>query len=418
MPQLTLTLPSPNDNNEDFNPAVEKEKADHNTALLNDDQLQIYNAVIQSITSQQPAFYFLDGPGGTGKTFTYNTIMQRVRSTNQPIIVVASSGIASELLEGGRTAHSKFKIPILIQPHSTCSISKNSSLATNIKNAALIVWDEAPMMHKHVFEALHRSLCDIMDVPDNIPFGGKTILLGGDFRQVLPVIRHGKEADVLASSLKNSFLWPNIDYTRAILCPTNEDVDNINNIIINNQPQQTTTYLSTDTLTDTTQRFVYPTEFLNTLTPSGLPPHKLTLQKNTPVLLLRKLDPKNGLLNGTRLRIVNLGQRLLEAEIMTGKKTGKFVFIPRISIIPSDSGLPFDFKRRQFPVKPAYAMTINKSQGQTLSFVGINLTRPVFTHGQLYVAMSRATSLQNICILTATTNDNQYYTRNIVYSSI
>jgi ATP-dependent DNA helicase PIF1 len=61
-----------------------------------------------------------------------------------------------------------------------------------------------------------------------------------------------------------------------------------------------------------------------------------------------------------------------------------YVFIPtRITMIPSDSGLPFDFKRRQFPVKPAYAMTINKSQGQTLTFVGINLTRPVFSHGQL-----------------------------------
>ena len=141
------------------------------------------------------------------------------------------------------------------------------------------------------------------------------------------------------------------------------------------------------------------------------------MHRNAPVLLLRNLDPRNGLLNGTRLKITQLGQRVLGAEIMTGKQAGNFVFIPRIPMIPSDSGLPFTFKRRQFPIKPAYAMTINKSQGQTLSFIGINLTRPVFSHGQLYVAMSRTTSLQNIRILTESLDtDGNYYTKNIVFS--
>ena len=321
-----------------------------------------------------------------------------------------------------------------------------------------------------------------MNVDDTIPFGGKTILFGGDFRQILPVVRHGREADVIASSLKHSILWShvqvlhlttnmratlnpsqnntdartfqsfllsigdgrepthphvgpcmiklpsnicidpeqdginalisavfpdlnNIDYERAILCATNEDVDDINKIIQSNA-QNTTTQLSADTLADPSQYYIYPTEFLNSLTPAGLPPHKLSLQKNTPVLLLRNLDPKNGLLNGTRLQIITLSQRVLEAEIMTGKNTGKHVFIPRISMIPSDSGLPFDFKRRQFPVKPAYAITINKSQGQTLSFVGINLSRPVFSHGQLYVALSRTTALDNLRILSNTTSSD------------
>ena len=212
MPQLSpdVDFPQTGLENHLYDPHAEKDKADHNSALLNNDQALIYNTVIDAVNSSKSALYFLDGPGGTGKTFTYNTILQRLRGMNLHPIVVASSGIASELLEGGRTAHSKFKIPIPILPDSTCNISRNSCLAKEIEAAPLIIWDEAPMLHKNVFEAVHRTLCDIMQVPDNIPFGGKICLIGGDFRQVLPVIRHGKEADIVFSTLKNSFLWQHV----------------------------------------------------------------------------------------------------------------------------------------------------------------------------------------------------------------
>ena len=121
---------------------------------------------------------------------------------------MASSGIAAELLDGGRTAHSRFKIPIPILDTSTCNIPIQSSLAELIRIASIIIWDEAPMMHKYVFECVHRTLCDIMK-SDN-PFGGKIPLLGGDFRQVLPVIRHGSQANVIFSSLQHSFLWTHV----------------------------------------------------------------------------------------------------------------------------------------------------------------------------------------------------------------
>ena len=115
-----------------------------------------------------------------------------------------------------------------------------------------------------------------------------------------------------------------------------------------------------------------------------------------PIMLIRNLSHSQGLLNGTRLKIANLGKCIIEAIITTGKHAGQSVFLPRITITPSDSGLPFDERRQQFPIRPAFAITINKSQGQTLDFIGIGIREPVFTHGQLYVALSRVRSFSNI----------------------
>jgi hypothetical protein len=155
--------------------------------------------------------YFIDGPGGTGKTFLYTLILAFVRSNKQIALATASSGIASLLLPGGRTAHSRFKIPIKLNESSTCNVYLNSHEAELLQKTKLIVWDEAPMMHRYAIEALDRTLRDIMKqinrIYEEMPFGNKIVLFGGDFRQILPVIPNGTEQDIVNSCLKNSQLW-------------------------------------------------------------------------------------------------------------------------------------------------------------------------------------------------------------------
>lgn len=208
---------------------------------------------------------------------------------------------------------------------------------------------------------------------------------------------------------------------RTILSARNDDVSSINERALHIFPGETVSYLAADKMShdDESSRNIsnrYPNEYLNSLNPPGLPPFKLDLKVGCPIMLLRNLAPNDGLCNGTRLVIVRCAPHILEAQILTGDKAGKLVFIPRISLTPSSGELPFNMTRRQFPVRVAFAMTINKSQGQSVKFVGIDLRNPVFSHGQLYVALSRCTSPERINVLLSESNINS--TTNIVYPEV
>ena len=146
----------------------------------NQDQRAAFEAVIGAYESGNGGIFFIDGPGGTGKTFVENMILARVRSTGDIALAVASSGIAAILFEGGRTAHSRFKIPINVGPESYCSIGAQTGLAELIRQAKVILWDEAPMQHRHIAEAVERTLRDIRK-PDNRPFGGVVMVFAGEF---------------------------------------------------------------------------------------------------------------------------------------------------------------------------------------------------------------------------------------------
>lgn len=164
---------------------------------------------------------------------------------------------------------------------------------------------------------------------------------------------------------------------------------------------------------------MYPIEFLNSLKFAGIPNHVLQLKVGAPIVLLRNICPDRGLCNGTRLIITQLCDKVIEGVINTGSHIGDKTFIPRICLRPTDSSLPFVFKRVQFPVALSYAMTINKSQGQTLTNVGLYLPKPVFSHGQYYVAVSRVTSPTGLHIV-CEANGHPYegITKNVVYHEI
>ena len=140
----------------------------------------------------------------------------------------------------------------------------------------------------------------------------------------------------------------------------------------------------------------------------------ITAKKHSSIMLLRNLDAVNGHCNGTRYVIEHLHGYIIDATIACGPHAEKRMCIPRGPMIPSDNIFPFHMKRKQFPVRPAFAITSNKAQGQTLSHVGIYLKQRFFSHGQLYVAMSRVGSKVSLKIY----SDHVVYTSNVVYKEV
>ncbi|XP_072398075.1 ATP-dependent DNA helicase PIF6-like [Diabrotica undecimpunctata] len=313
------------------------------------------------------------------------------------------------------------------------------------------------MAHKYSLEALNRTMQDLNS--NNKLFGGAILLLSGDFRQTLPVIPRSTFADEINACLKQSFLWRSVETLRltinmrvqlqndpsaqifseqlldigngkielqpntqciklpdnfctvvqdkneliqsifpdiqnkylnyewlsqrAILAAKNVDVDEINFQIQQLLPGDLMFFISIDTVVDENESI------------------------GSPIILLRNLNPPQ-LCNGTRLVIKKISGNILEATILAGKFKGKVVLLPRIPMIPSDSTI--SFKRLQFPIRLAFAVSINKSQGQTMSICGLDLENPCFSHGQLYVACSRVEKPSNLFVLA-----KDRLTKNIVH---
>ena len=465
------------------------------------EQQLFYDTVMGAVEKDEPTCIFLDARGGWGKTYILNATLSAVR-TMEPngcvALAMATTGIAANLLNLGRTFHSRLKASLTPTQHDHLNISAQSILAKLINMAKLLIIDEATMLHRYHLEAMDATFRDIMS--KDSPFGGKIIILSGDVRQCLPVVPTANRAQMVDSCINRSSLWKhfkvmhltinmrvkasgdpalqafdqwtcsvgdgeaesseentinikhgeclhmstpgispnnfvqlifpdmphnfsNTDWLkgRAILAPTHKSVNTINNLLVNQTPGAVFAFFSSDMLDNPADTVRFNVEYLNTLAPTGMPTHKLQLKTGMPVMLLRNLNAKDGLCNGTKL-IFNCAysNKLLQCSITDGQHAGRSVLIPRVQLNPKEGLYPFPWTRRQFPLRPAYSMTINKSQGQTLKHVGIWLQEPVFSHGQLYVAISRVGCPLNLHFaLTSSCKETDLsYTRNVVYREV
>ncbi|XP_016167920.1 uncharacterized protein LOC107610376 [Arachis ipaensis] len=376
----------------------------------------------------------------------------RLRSEKKIVINVASSGIASLSLPGGKVAHSMFNIPVELTEDTVYRIKKDSAKAEVVRLADLIIWDEALMTNKLAFEALDRTLRDIIvsvsDRNKDLPFGGKVVVLGGDFRQVLPVIPKGSRAEIVMASINSSVLWkycevlhlmknmrltmglkqstpqelrsfsdwilqigegrcrtvvndklfvdipsdiiipilenpvedivntiypnlvqnfrdPSFFQDRAILAPTIDNVEEINNYIVDLLPREEKNYLSADSICGSD---VYSDvdvdwiniEFLNQIRCSGLPNHSLKLKIGMPIILLRNIDPAGGLCNRTRLVVRDLGRNVIGADIVSGSNVGDKVFITRMNMIPSDTVRNFPIESQIEDLQPINQVLLSR----------------------------------------------------------
>eukprot|EP00267_Zea_mays_P045661 XP_020397980.1 uncharacterized protein LOC109941432 [Zea mays] len=286
--------------------ATTEDVALHET--LNEEQKSAYEKILSVVDTSNGGMFFVDGPGGTGKTYLYKALLAVLRSQGKIAVATATSGVAASIMPGGRTAHSRFKIPLTIDDGAICTFTKQSGTSKLLQKASLIIWDEASMAKRQSIEALDNSMRDIMGRP-GLPFGGKTIVFGGDFRQVLPVVRKGSRAQIVAASLRSSYLWESMCHLKLV-----------HNMRAKSDPW-----------------------FAEYLLHVG---------------------------GGTE-EVNNDGDVRLPDE-----HAGMRVFLPRIPLCPSDDEMfPFHFKRKQFPVRLSFAMTVNKSQGQTIPNVAVTCAR-------------------------------------------
>jgi hypothetical protein len=409
--------------------------------ILTDEQREALHEVANAIDAECPdgKVFALLSSAGCGKTIFANCLAAYLIAQGRRVKCVAASALAAMLLPSGSTAHSAFGLPIPCNEFTTCNLSYMDRV--HLKQVDLIIYDECSMVHVDVANTLDRTLRDVMNIQQ--PFGGKAVLWMGDFKQLLPVVRFGKgHTHTLQSSpwwkhtrkiefhtnfraLRNpvytAFL-EDVGYGRIdavsvppdcravnfselidrvygstfpnghqILALTLETCDEINRMCFSRLQGTLVESPAADIFIDCSDKDQYPPDYIASLSMKGAPPWMLHLKEGAKYMCIKNLDAARGIINGTMLRVMRIGRRYLQVRILSGKSEGSVELLMKacFTISPEASGLPFYIKRTQYPIIAAYCLSVHKAQGQTLSMLGVVFESDPFTHGQLYVALSR-----------------------------
>lgn len=198
------------------------------------------------------------------------------------------------------------------------------------------------------------------------------------------------------------------DNAAMVLTLTLEDTEAVNNYCLSSMPGRCLEMHAADTFLDCRQPDMYPPEVVKAMRIPGVPPGTLSLKVGARYMIVKNM--MQHVFNGVRCVLVSIvGSKSVFVRLITGPGAGKIILLPAVifAITPEQSGLPFSIRRRQLPMIPAFAVTIHKAQGQTLKIVGLFITTPMFTHGQLYTALSRTRGWSNIRVFSSLPNPFQ-----------
>ncbi|KAF4529493.1 hypothetical protein B566_EDAN015004 [Ephemera danica] len=413
-----------------------------------------------------PKVFFVDGPAGSGKTYLYRHLIDTVTMFGEKVLCCATSGIAATLLPRGVTLHRAFGLPLNIHDTSTSFINVQEDGAAYLAKHKFIVCDEMGAATKQLLAVVDRLLRDLHQ--NDVPMGGVTFVMGGDFRQCTPVEKR-KHIGVSINNLlhRDADFWPIVKLirltanmraangtdafrkfltdigngtyeekagtkddeielpdqvvwegdliaevfgspidlanckNRAILCILNERVQEVNDKVMARMQQQGVVdnfreYVGRSYVNKRPIHCTHPQSDFDEITGANVAPMRLTLCVGAPVMLLKNLDTAAGMCNGTRLTVHAMHDGYVVCKFVTGTREGQLVPVPVIDEPIKDTPYPFDIHRVQLPLKLSFAMTVNKSQGQTLDKVGFLLQDASFSHGQLYVGSSRVSKWEDL----------------------
>ncbi|XP_059486735.1 uncharacterized protein LOC132203177 isoform X2 [Neocloeon triangulifer] len=457
------------------------------TSLLNEQQSRVVQTLVRAVdvyksgVGRVDSLYFVEGPAGTGKTFTYKVLYDTLVKSGKKVLCMSFTGVAASLLPCGRTLHSALGLPVPLDAKSESRLEPHMDSYKALKDADLLIIDEVSMGPVHAYNIANKLVrraknCKEFDDPE---FGGVPVLFGGDFRQLAPIcgdnetereihfrysrlfekctvisleknMRANPQELEFAKLLRsigegtapthpslppNSFIVPRewviesskledlLQWTfgedpatsgkeACVLTHLNDNCRLVNSMVLQQLPGDVTHLLSDDSIEDDDPddpilngdygngRMPVLLEELNDHTDNSIPDHSIPMKKGAVIILMRNIDVSSGLVNGTRISVSDFSRTRIRGTVLSGSDNikGRVVDVTRIDFF-CDVGALHRMKRAQFPIKLAFAMTINKAQGLTLKRVGLYLPNYLEEHGKPYVGLSRVKSPDDIKLL-------------------